>query len=170
MGYAFQAYAVDEYRIRDFWRSGREELVSEAMASPLGAFRRQQFPNIAMALREIANGTVPVGDQPDGGAHLYATEILCALWGAKAGPELRLGPRGIEAASELKALLGSAPVFYQIRTLDFPVMCGWGATQVERRLQVAQRWPARLTLERETYNGWLRAAAERKVSLVAFYY
>ena len=170
MGYSFQAYAVDEYRIRDFWRSGQEEIISEAMGSPLGAFRRQQFPDIATALREIANGTVPVGDQPDGAAHLYATEILCGLWGVEAGPEIRLGPRGIAAAPELKALLASSPAFYQIRTRDFPLMCGWGAKQVERRLRVVQRWPTRLTLEREIYNGWLRTAVEHNVSLVVFYY
>ena len=170
MGYAFHAYAVDECLIRDFWRSGREATVAEAMASPLAEFRERQFPNMANALRDIANDAVPVGDQPDGAVHLYATEILCALWGRKAGPELRVGPAGIHAAPELKALFASAPVFYMIRTGAFPVMCGWGARQVERRLNVAQRWPARLVREREIYSGWLRTAAELKVSLVAFYY
>lgn len=170
MGYALQAYAVDEYRVDAFWKSNDDASIAQALASPLGEFRLRNMPEVRGALAQMAKGTSPVGDQPDGARYLYATEILCAYYGAKAGDELRLSPHGITAAPELKMFMASSPIFPKVRAPDFPVMCAWGKKQVERRLGAQQKWPTALHAERDVYVSWLRCAAERNVGLVAFYY
>jgi hypothetical protein len=170
MGCAIQAYAVDEYRIGAFWRSDDDATIAQALASPLGQFRLRDTPAVRDALAEMAKGTSPVGDQPNGAPYLYATEILCAYYGAKAGEELRLSPRGIDAAPELKLFMASSPLFPKVRAPDLPAMCAWGKKQVERRLAARQNWPATLHYERDVYMSWLRNAADRKVALVGFYY
>jgi hypothetical protein len=170
MGYALQVYAVDEYRVGAFWRSNDDAAVAQALASPLGQFRLRDMPEVCDALAEIANGTSPVGDQPDGARYLYAIEILCAYYGAKAGDELRLSPRGLDRARELKLFMASSPIFPAVRVSDFPIVCAWGKKQVERRLAAPLKWPATLHHERDVYMSWLRYANERKVALVGFYY
>jgi hypothetical protein len=170
MGSAIQAYAVDEYRVDAFWRSNDDTTVADALASSLGEFRSRDLPEVRDALAEMAHGRSPVGDQEDGARYLYATEILCAHFGTKAGEELRLSPAGLARAPELKLFMASSPIFPKVRCPDFPLMCAWGKKQVERRLAAPQKWPAALQHERDVYMSWLRCAADRKVALVGFYY
>ena len=79
MGYAIRTYAVDEYRVKAFWRSNDTGVIEQVLASPLGEFRLRDMPKVRDALAEMANGTSPngaAGIQADGAHYLYATELL----------------------------------------------------------------------------------------------
>jgi hypothetical protein len=54
MGYAIQAYAVDEYRVGSFWGSHDQGTVAQALASPLGQFRLRDTPGLEAVLDEMA--------------------------------------------------------------------------------------------------------------------
>ncbi len=170
MGYGIQAYAVNEEQLDAVWASNDEGVIDRALATSLGAYRSRSDSRLRELLGAIVRGTAPVGNTVDAHDYLYAMEVLCALYGTRAEGEIRLSPKGIDRTPEMRLFLRSSPPFARWRSRDFPVVCAWGKAQVEERLASQQSWPAALDFEREIYLSWLRFAAERKLSLVGFYY
>ena len=175
MGYEVGAYCVPEGEVERFFGSGDRATAETVIAAQSGRMRDRADAVLALCDGAVADGSAA--------RYLYATEVICAHFGARLPESIRLNPQGIEASGELKLLLRTHLPIKLRAAHDFPEVGFMPLAVIDiRRKKLAafgrgegarpswMAWPEELASERDIYLGWMQRAAELRGDVWVFYY